>query len=49
MTEHGKCPLLTRTDCGTENAHIAPTQSYFQADVEANKYGTSTRNQRIQN
>ena len=41
--------LLTRTDYGTENGHIAAIQSYFQADEEAHKYETSTRNQRIKN
>jgi hypothetical protein len=53
---HGGCPLLTRTDYGTENVLIAATQCYFRAEddgpllgEDAHKYGTSTRNQRIEN
>lgn len=48
---HGGCPLLTRSDYGTENGLIAATQCYFRSDdcpysgEDAHKYGTSTRNQ----
>lgn len=49
VSEHGGCPLLTRTDYGTENCQIAAIQCYFQSNEEAHKYGTSTRNQRIEN
>jgi hypothetical protein len=49
VSEHGGCPLLTRTDYGTENGHIAAIQCYFQSNEESHKYGTSTRNQRIEN
>lgn len=50
------CPLLLRTDCGTENGMMAAMQCYFRADgndqfagEKAHQYGTSTRNQRIEN
>ena len=50
------CPLLLRTDCGTENGKMAAIQCYFRADAHdqlagenAHQYGTSTRNQRIEN
>ena len=50
------CPLQTRTDYGTENGTIAAMQCYFRADDDApfsgehaHLYGTSTRNQRIEN
>lgn len=53
---HGGCPLLTRSDYGTENGLIAATQCYFRSEddgpfsgEDAHKYGTSTRNQRIEN
>ena len=41
--------MITRTDYGTENCNIAALQSYFRSDEDAHKYGTSTRNQRIEN
>jgi hypothetical protein len=50
------CPLLLRTDCGTENGMMAAIQCYFRTDAfdplageNAHQYGTSTRNQRIEN
>lgn len=50
------CPLLTRTDCGTENGTLAALQCYFRRDdvyplagEHAHRYGTSTTNQRIEN
>ena len=49
VEEHGGCPLMTCTDYGTENCNIAALQSYFRSDEDAHKYGTSTRNQRIEN
>ena len=49
VEEQGGCPMITRTDYGTENCNIAAIQSYFRSDEEAHKYGTSTRNQRIEN
>ena len=49
VEEHGGCPMITRTDYGTENCNIAALQSYFRSDEDAHKYGTSTRNQRIEN
>jgi len=56
VKEHHFCPLQTRTDYGTENGIIAAMQCYFRSDdnapfsgVCAHAYGTSTRNQRIEN
>ena len=50
------CPVLLRTECGTENGVMAVMQCYFRADgsdqlsgENAHQYGTSTRNQRIEN
>ena len=50
------CPLLLRTDCGTENGMMAAMQCYFRSDgtdalagEKSHKYGTSTKNQRIEN
>lgn len=49
VSEHEGCPLLTRTDYGTENSQVVAIQCFFQSDEEGHKYGTSTRNQRIEN
>lgn len=50
------CPIIVRTDCGTENGMLAAMQCYFRSDgtdsfagERAHQYGTSTRNQRIEN
>ncbi len=50
------CPVIVRTDCGTENGMLAAMQSYFRNDgtdsfagERAHHYGTSTKNQRIGN
>lgn len=50
------CPILLRTDCGTENGKMAAMQCFFRANGndefaadKSHKYGTSTRNQRIEN
>ena len=52
---NGGCPLLLRTDCGTENGVMAGMQCYFRQDGEdtfagekAHKYGSSPANQRIE-
>ena len=49
------CPLLLRTDCGTENGTMASMQAYFrqnQGDMFAaensHKYGSSPANQHIE-
>jgi hypothetical protein len=55
VTERRGCPLLTRTDCGTENGILAALQCYFCNDnyplngENAHRYGASTSNQRIEN
>ena len=48
--------IIVRTDCGTENGMLAAIQCYFRSDgtdsfagERAHQYGTSTRNQRIEN
>ena len=50
------CPVLLRTDCGTENGTMAAMQCFFRANSDdeyaadkSHQYGTSTRNQRIEN
>jgi hypothetical protein len=43
VEEHGGCPMITRTDYGTENCNIAAIQCYFRSDEEAHKYGTSDK------
>lgn len=49
------CPMLVRTDCGTENGIIAAMQSFFRAGGDdafagekAHIYGSSHSNQRIE-
>ncbi len=49
------CPLLIRTDCGTENGIMASMQCFFRqngndlfAGEKAHKYGSSPANQRIE-
>jgi hypothetical protein len=54
VREHSGCPMLLRTDCGTENGIMAAIQAYFRqhgndefAGSNSHKYGTSPSNQRI--
>ena len=42
------CPVKLGTDCGTENGVMAAMQCTFQQDAEAQKYGSSLVNQRIE-
>ena len=56
VKEVGGCPLLVRTDCGTENRKMAGIQCYFRSErvdelagENAHQFGSSTRNQRIEN
>ena len=56
VKEVGGCPRLIRTDCGTENGKMAGIQCYFRSEgvdelagENAHQYGSSTRNQRIEN
>jgi len=55
VKENYGCPILVRTDCGTENGIMAAMQSYFRqngndefAGERAHRYGTSPSNQRIE-
>lgn len=55
VREHGCCPTIVQTDCGTENGVMSSMQCYFRqnyndefADLRAHRYGTSTSNQRIE-
>ena len=50
------CPVVLRTDCGTENGTMAAMQCYFRSEagdqfagINAHKYGSSHSNQRIEN
>ena len=55
VQEHKGCPLLVRSDYGTENGIIAGMQCFFHSDnapfsgEHAHRYGSSTRNQRVEN
>ena len=56
VKEFKGCPVLLTTDCGTENGTMAAMQCFFRANCndefgadKAHQYGTSTRNQRIEN
>ena len=56
VKEFKGCPLLVRTDCGTENRIMAAMHCYFRRDgndqfggVKSHQYGASTSNQRIEN
>lgn len=56
VKDSGGCPVLLRTDCGTENGIMAAAQCYFRqegmdpyAGDKAHRYGPSPKNQRIEN
>ena len=55
VKEHSGCPILLRTDCGTENGIMATMQCFVTQDgndefagEKAHKYGSSPSNQRIE-
>ena len=55
VENEGGCPVILRTDNGTENTLIAAVQSYFRCDgqdehagTKAHIYGSSHSNQRIE-
>ena len=55
VKEIGGCPVVVRTDCGTENSILAAAQCFLRQDgddlfagIEAHKYGSSPSNQRIE-
>jgi hypothetical protein len=55
VADEGGCPVILRTDLGTENTVIAAVQSYFPCDGQdehagskAHVYGSSPANQRIE-
>ena len=55
ISKYGRCPMLLRTDNGTENALMAGMQAYFRSNGEddlagckAHRYGSSPVNQRIE-
>ena len=55
VQEHKGCLLLVCSDYGTENGVIAGMQCFFHSDNApfseelAHRYGSSTRNQRVEN
>ena len=55
VQEHKGCPLLVCSDYGNENGIIALMQCFFHSDNApfseelAHRYGSSTRNQRVEN
>ena len=55
VKEIGGCPVIVRTDCGTENGILAAAQCFLRQDgdnlfagIDAHKYGSSPSNQRIE-
>lgn len=55
IVANSHCPVLLRTDCGTENGTMAAMQAYFRQDStdpfqgeQSHRYGTSPSNQRIE-
>ena len=55
VKKYDGCPVLLRTDNGTENVIMAAMQAYFRSDgddelagVNAHRYGSSPANQRIE-
>ena len=55
VKENFGCPMIVRTDCGTENGTMAAIQAYFRqhgndqfAGTRSHIYGTSPSNQRIE-
>ena len=55
ISKYGGCPMLLRTDNGTENVLMAGMQAYFRSNGEddlagckAHRYGSSPANQRIE-
>ena len=55
VKKYDGCPILLRTDNGTENVIMAAMQAYFRSDgddelagVNAHRYGSSPANQRIE-
>ena len=56
VRQNERCPLQTRSDCGTENGIIAGAQCYFRSNdngpfggEQAHIFGTSPHNQRMEN
>ena len=49
VKEHGVCPILLKTDCGSENADMAGLQCYLTKNFSSHRYGASHSNQRIEN
>ena len=49
VKELGVCPILLKTDCGSENADKAGLQCYLTRNLSLHRYGASHSNQRIQN
>jgi len=48
VEEIGGCPIELITDLGTQNGIAAAIQCYFRADINAHRYVSSPRNQRIE-
>ena len=49
VKEDGVCPILLKTDCGSENADMAGLQCYLTKNFSSHRYGVSHSNQRIEN
>ena len=49
VKEFGVCPILLKTDCGSENADTAGLQYYLTKNFSSHRYGASHSNQRIEN
>ena len=49
IKEHGLCPNLLNTDCGSENGGIAAVHCFLTWSYLSHRYGASHVNQRIEN
>lgn len=48
VVQYDGCPWQIRTDCGTENVHVAAIQAFINNRMNSHVYGTSPANQRIE-
>ena len=49
VKEFGVCPILLKTDCGSENADMVGLQCYLTKNFSLRRYGASHSNHRIEN
>ena len=44
VEEHGVCPILLKTNCGSENSDMAGLQCYLTKNFSLHRYGASHSN-----